>query len=171
MSRLLQGLSLVLGLTIVGSGAMPAQAHAQAEGPEECGVCDGCWDPELLIFGHNAVQAVGGMASRGEGWHWTGDEVGGCLPGDCSTHHPPSMDCVDGPDGTALYTQDLIRVWALVNTGAIPVDELLPKFPGNVELNLARMAIQIVGCDMRVVAHIPLRPAITQALALRLTGI
>jgi hypothetical protein len=40
MSRLLQSLSLVLGLIFVGSGAMPAQAHAQAEGPDP----DQCWE-------------------------------------------------------------------------------------------------------------------------------
>jgi hypothetical protein len=156
--------STLIPIVVVAAVAVtPLFADAQSvAGEEECGVCDVCWIPDLGEMGHNAVQARQGQASTGVGWHFDdAGEPGSCLPGTCDDEHPFDPSCVDGGSDAGSFAASVLGpdllpvIWEGIKSGVVDPESVV-SFSANVQLNPARGAIQVFGCDGLVVAHLPL---------------
>ncbi|MEX2609453.1 MAG: hypothetical protein WEA24_05865 [Gemmatimonadota bacterium] len=72
--------------------------------------------------------------------------------GTCDRWHP--VGCYD----TEEALPDLIVLWDGLKTGMVMTDvaSLVKSHPGIIELNVNRSAIQVIGCNGGIMAHIPI---------------
>lgn len=127
-----------------------------------CGVCDG-WEDEG--FWHVAYAHEDAIASKGAGWHPGTPAEGICPnkhPHDCAGCYCPLLcggeptcveDCISEcppPSGGFAALLESVR-----SGSASPFDVAAAYV--NVEINEERQALQVMGCDNTIIAHIPLR--------------
>ena len=83
--------------------------------------------------------------------------------------HEPTQACQPGGEGEGegeaegeseeeqfLAQADLAEVWAKLRAGTLRPEAVAKTYAGNVEWNEVRNAIQVIACDGKVAAHIPL---------------
>ena len=134
-------------------------------GDPECGTCDDDCNYQGQP-GHIAEENPEGSHEKGLGWHSS------CLAGKCPGNHNLSCDCwcqndpdpetcmenciEMGPGGEELLAtgSDLQEIWMSVRAGQRGARAVADIY-ANVEFNQARGAIQVFGCDRRVIAHLP----------------
>lgn len=81
--------------------------------------------------------------------------------GSCDRWHPIGCDPIVaevGPDLSALWRR------LAIGMPAVDVIKAIRKWPEVIELNSVREAIQVIGCDGRIIAHLPIGGDDTRAL-------
>ena len=122
---------------------------------DECGICDYCPVAGSMEDGHLAIDTPVGAAGRGDGWHIYDD----CLPGNCIDEHPYVMECILGKPHEYLQAAELAALWSEIRDGTVAGSELAASYPGNVEWNSERHALQVFDCGGGLVAHVPVKAA------------
>lgn len=130
--------------------------------------------------GHIAGQNSAGSNSRGAGWH-----PNTCASGTCEEKHNAACECVcqamghseeecaqvcgppaggeeqtalsdaPAPAANLLLIENLPEVWLAVRSGRVNAEHVTAEYE-NVELNAQRHALQVIGCEGQIVAHLPL---------------
>jgi len=140
---------LVLGL--VASGDSPVYASvidaAFFEPEKPCVGCDSC---ELPIgLGHATFDSPQGQRKPGP----NGAHPDRCDPNSCVDDHPPG-----GCTSSLANAPSVSSVWLAARAAdADGVQTLLDANPNYVVYNATRAALQVIGCEGVVLAHIPLR--------------
>lgn len=133
-------------LAIAAVSTMGATSHTVAAGGGEgCVDCSACWSEGQL--GNKAWNGdETSVHERGGGTHSSCITTGGC-----STQHPP--ECVpETSPGAALDALDS----ALSEGDVSTVERLLRESEGQFVVSSQRNAVQGLGCEGQIIAHIPL---------------
>lgn len=159
----MQRIKLMLGALVVAAaafGAKPAVAQVVTNDCYVCLPCDFDGDGDNSD-GHRVTRTR--VASGNVGL--TIPEPSECGPGTCSAPADPDVNhqvCVR-PSQTAF---SVTKLDAAARSGnLLAVAEQMNAGGGIVEVNLKRGALQVIGCQGGVVAHIPMRQDQLQALA------
>jgi hypothetical protein len=148
----------------------------------ECGQCN----PTICLgsAGHFAAAIGGGNSSEGSGWHPQTCMIGYCSakhpewPCYCTSfcNGICTEACAEAANPTECYEEcygvcfdqcmeeepdtfsmtGLEDLWFGIRSGSVDPMEAAAAHR-NVEFNVARSALQIIGCGGEVIAHIPLR--------------
>jgi len=151
---------LVSGLTAM-LVAAPSPAQAQFPGDEECLECFSCYNPNFG-WGHwtNNRHPDDGP----DEWNEEGEdgEHFYCVEGSCEIEHPSSFGC----DGSQLEDSEELQLLASVlpevqnalrNSDLAELVALArsPRSGSRLNFVSARNAVQVVGCDGVILAHVP----------------
>ena len=134
------------GLELELTAPMPS---AWAASP--CRSCDRCGESgeptEHLVFADPLAKrshAAGAVDHLDECW---------LTNGTCDQWHPMGCDVT-----LAEAAPDLTSLWQRLATGipATDIVRVVQEWPTLIELNSQRAAIQVVGCDGHIIAHLPI---------------
>ena len=138
----------LIGSPIIGSELTAPMPSAWAASP--CRFCDGCGsggDTEHFIGKHP-------LASRRNA-PGAADHVDECWisNGTCDQWHPEGCNPI-----LVEAAPDLTSLWQRLAAGipATDVVKVVQEWPSLVEFNSEREAIQVVGCDGQIIAHLPI---------------
>lgn len=159
----MQRIKLILGAVVVAAAALAAKPAVAQVVTNDCYVCLPC------DYNGDGDTSDGHRVTR---TRVTGGNVGltipeprECGPGTCSAPADPDVNhqvCVR-PTRTAFSVSKLDA--AARGGNLLAVAEQMEAGGGIVEVNFKRGALQVIGCQGGVVAHIPMSQAQLQALA------
>jgi hypothetical protein len=150
--------------TLMAAGALALAATFSADAAEAQVVTNDCYKciPCTYVDGSAGHRVTHSRVARGT-TGLTNPETVECGPGTCDNPLDDEHQACIRPTSTAfslpalqeaVESGDVVRLAALVRAGGDAV-----------EVNFARAAIQVVGCQDGIVAHLPLAEAQLRALA------
>ncbi len=118
----------------------------------QCGLCDACvLVPGTAEVGHTTARSEEGLRKLGP----DGPHPDECEVDSCNTAHPYVIECF--PSLALETAPTLPELWsALVQADESELKQVITDNEMFVHYNSARRALQILGCDGSIVAHMPL---------------
>lgn len=148
-------------LCVLGASAtMIASTPPVEVGDDECIDCFSCFGP--FGWGHQ-TSSFAPVFNNTYGEHGLHNTT--CESGSCEWEHPPSAECWNGGNEEvqqlAAHLPDVLEAVRSRDLGALYSLASSPNSGSRITYNVQRQAVQVVGCEGAIVAHIPLTQAMT----------